>query len=124
MPTVTRGTRGERNNVERRELCGDLHLEAHAAGGISPTSKSRRPFARDKLLSVLRSNTSAPKKLASCAWQSGERKHTVLTFKESRPLLRNNAFKEGRITITEAWKPEKLWDIHTPQKMYMRRALG
>src|SRR5262249_42522463 len=24
----------------------------------------------------------------------------------------------GRITITEKWKPEKLWDVHTPQNTF------
>ena len=26
--------------------------------------------------------------------------------------------KDGRIAFTEKWKPEKLWDIHTPQNMF------
>ena len=31
----------------------------------------------------------------------------------------NGAAKSGRpIALTESWKPEKLWDIHTPENMY------
>src|SRR5206468_1039846 len=27
--------------------------------------------------------------------------------------------KGGRIAITEKWKPEKLWDIHTPENRFL-----
>ena len=26
--------------------------------------------------------------------------------------------KDGRVAVTEKWRPEKLWDIHTPQNAY------
>ena len=31
---------------------------------------------------------------------------------------RRSDLKDGRIAFTEKWKPDKLWDIHTPQNMF------
>ncbi len=41
---------------------------------------------------------------------------TVLEF-TSEPFAAGD-LKQGRITLTKQWKPEKLWDIHTPENIY------
>ena len=45
-----------------------------------------------------------------------EGRDTVREF-TSEPFQQNQ-LQNGRITVTESWKPEKLWDVHTPQNMY------
>ena len=42
--------------------------------------------------------------------------HTVKTL-ESKPF-RAGDVKNGRITFANSWKPDKLWDTHTPGNMY------
>src|SRR5205823_4773315 len=45
--------------------------------------------------------------------------------REFSALVTDAARKDGRMTIAKKWKPEKLWDIHTPQNMLeLRLSLG
>ena len=45
-----------------------------------------------------------------------EGNQTVKEF-ESKQFTAGD-IKNGRYTFSNAWKPEKLWDIHTPQNKY------
>jgi len=108
----TNAPRSGEATVNRRGLCGDVFLVATPTGtritGVNVETSVRKgeitvhaalenpdPDVRY----ALRVNILDNNKLL----------HTI----ESK----NNPVN-GRITVTERWKPEKLWDIHTPENMY------
>ncbi len=102
--------------VARRGLCGDVYLEG---------------MPRGPRLNDLKLNTSVRQ------WQIGfdvavesptadesyrlraritEGELTVQTF-TSEPFSASD-LQHGRFAFAHAWRPEKLWDIHTPQNKY------
>ncbi len=54
------------------------------------------------------------------AIRSARRSPTAAARSRSSPASRSRPsdLKDGRVALTEKWKPEKLWDIHTPQNQY------
>ena len=102
--------RGEAT-VNRRGLCGDLFLVAEPFGpritDISvETSIRKGEITFHTALEGLDPN----KRYAMRVAISDNDK--ILRIIESK----NNPVN-GRFTLTEKWKPEKLWDIHTPENM-------
>ena len=102
--------------MARRGLCGDVYLASTPPGPrISDvkvdTSVRKWRISFDVALEGLANDS---KYVLRANVTDGKR--TVLEF-TSEPF-QEDELKDGRITFTEHWKPEKLWDIHTPQNMY------
>ena len=112
----TMGAKEVRGSVERRGLCGDVYLDGTPPGAriteaMVETSVRTWEIAFDTALQGL----SADGKYALRA--------RVTDGGRSVGEFTSNAFqaadlKDGRFTFTASWKPEKLWDINTPQNMY------
>jgi hypothetical protein len=98
-------------SVERRGLCGDVYLVSRPAetriddvkldtsvrhGTITFAAATRglKPGARYTLRAAI---------------TGGGR--TVATF--DRPFTADD-LRDGRLTFSEKWKPDRLWDLHTP----------
>ncbi|KKL91115.1 hypothetical protein LCGC14_1897920, partial [marine sediment metagenome] len=104
-----------KGRVARRGLCGDVYLASRPPGPrISDakvvTSVRKWCLSLDVALEGL-SNDS--KYILRANVTDGKR--TVLEF-AGGPFQRDE-LEDGRITLTKQWKPEKLWDVHTPQNM-------
>ncbi|HLX64897.1 MAG TPA: glycoside hydrolase family 2 TIM barrel-domain containing protein [Planctomycetota bacterium] len=103
-----------KGKVERRGLCGDVWLVStpwpQIADARVDTSVRKGEIAFDLALKgfELYDNYTLRVQISDDA---GITKEFTRAFK-SGDLIR------GRITIAEKWKPEKLWDIHTPQNHY------
>jgi beta-galactosidase/beta-glucuronidase len=112
----TNAAKRAKSKVARRGLCGDLYLAGVPAGprvgDVKVTTSVRKgeitlsaafeglaPTAQYVLRAVITDHGQKVKELASQAIKAGD-------------------LKEGRVTLTEKWKPEKLWDVHTPQNTY------
>jgi beta-galactosidase len=108
----TASARQVKGTVERRGLCGDVFLIGISAGPQLvdvkiDTSVRDWQISFSATLKNLQADT--PYLLLARVTQNGRE---VKEFKSS-------AFKnEQRFLFTEKWKPDKLWDIHTPQNMY------
>jgi len=108
-----------KGRVARRGLCGDVYLASTTPGPrISNvevvTSVRQRRIGLDVTLEAL-ANPSQYVLKAEVA----DGKRTVLEF--SSGPFRGDEPDDGRITLTQEWKPEKLWDIHTTQNVYHLR---
>jgi beta-galactosidase len=111
--TDTNSAREVKGAVERRGLCGDIYLastprparitdvkiDTSVRKGEVTVHATAEGLAADALFSLrvkFEQDGRAVYEFTSKAFQAGDLKH-------------------GRIAVTEKWKPERIWDIHTPQ---------
>lgn len=114
--TDTNSARLVKGSVERRGLCGDLFLvgrppEAHIREVRVTTSVHNGEITLETTPEGLAADKSY---MLRAEIRDGA--HTVKEF-TSRAFSAAD-LQAGRFTFTEKWKPEKLWDIHTPQNMH------
>ena len=116
MFSDTNAARGGAGKVERRGLCGDVYLVGTPAGPGSATSRWTLRSARAQItLSAALEGLPPDKRytLRAVITDHGQKvgEFTSKTFKAGD-------LQDGRFALTEKWKPEKLWDLHTPQNVY------
>ncbi len=112
----TAAAREVKGTVARRGLCGDVFLVGAPAGpriaDVRVTTSTRQQeVALDLGLEGLEARNE---------YAVGVRildKDRVVKEFTGRPF-RASDVHEGRITCTDKWMPEKLWDLHTPQNTY------
>jgi len=112
----TNAAKKTKSRVLRRGLCGDVYLVSTPAG----------PRIGDVKVdtSVRKGEITLSTALANLAPGAAYTLRAVITdhgrkVKEfTSRALRAGDLKEGRAAVSEKWKPEKLWDLHTPQNTY------
>jgi len=112
----TASARKVTGRVARRGLCGDVYL-ASTPRSDRITDVKVDTSVRNQCISVdvaLDGLANDSKYVLKANVVDGER--TVREF-TSEPFG-SDGLEGGRIAFTEDWKPEKLWDVHTPQNMY------
>ena len=105
--------------VARKGLCGDVYLAGEPRGPRIrdvkvDTSVRRWQITFDAALEGL---DPAAQYALRAEVRDGER--TVEEF-TGRPF-RGDDLSQGRMLLTEQWRPEKLWDTHTPENQYDAR---
>src|SRR5262249_43456675 len=114
--TDTNAAREVKGSVDRRGLCGDVHLVS------TPSAARVRDVKVDT--SVRKGEVTFSAALEGLAGDGRyalrvklrENGHDVREF-ASKPF-RAGDLQGGRIALTERWKPEKLWDLHTPRNTF------
>ncbi|MCX8037129.1 MAG: hypothetical protein N3D11_08825 [Candidatus Sumerlaeia bacterium] len=114
--TDSAAAREVQGSVARRGLCGDVYLvstpdRARITDVKISTSVRKWEMAFSAALEGLASD--AHYRLRAQIKDGGR----VVREMTSRPFGAGDLI-EGRFAFTESWKPEKLWDIHTPQNQY------
>ncbi len=110
-------------SVERRGLCGDVYLESAPVTARIDDVKIETSVRRWEITFDLALDGLDPSQTYSVSAKitSGDRSEaaTELAAKEfaSQPFQLNE-LTSGRIRMTENWRPEKLWDTHTPQHQF------
>jgi len=112
----TNSAKAVKGSVARRGLCGDVYLVGSPAGARIidlkvDTSVRNGEIAFDAALQGLAAG--APYSLRAQVTDNGR---SVGQF-TSKPF-KGVDLKDGRIAFAEKWRPDKLWDIHTPQNVY------
>jgi beta-galactosidase len=112
----TASARQVQGRVPRRGLCGDVYLEstpleARVADLSVETSVRKQQIACDAALQGL---AAGGRYSLRARIAHGGRDRTELTSK----TFTANDLEHGRITFTGNWKPDRLWDLHTPGNMY------
>ncbi len=105
-----------KGSVERRGLCGDVWLigeprSARITDIKIDTSVSTGQISFDVAVDGL--TPGAAYTIQPQISDAGRIVHEGTLHR-----LTAAGLKDGRITVTEAWKPDKLWDTHTPQNQY------
>ncbi len=112
----TASAREVRGSVARRGLCGDVYLVSTPSGARISDVKVDTSFRKEEI----RLETG----LKGLAADSSYRLHARVTDKGrvvaefTSTTFKGRDLQNGRFAFAERWKPEKLWDIHTPQNMH------
>ncbi len=114
--TDTNSAKAVKGLVERRGLCGDIYL-ANTPTVANISDVRIETSVRQGEVTVHAALTSlAAKRPYVLRVQIREGDRTVRTF-SSKPFQAGD-LQDGRIVVSEKWKPEKLWDLHTPQHTF------
>ncbi|MFV2068668.1 MAG: glycoside hydrolase family 2 TIM barrel-domain containing protein, partial [Pirellulales bacterium] len=112
----TNSARKVKGSVARRGLCGDVYLVATPTGarlGDVKVDTSVRNWEITFESALLGLSADAQYVLRA---QVSENGRSVREF-TSTPF-RTSDVEGGRMSFTEKWQPEKLWDTHTPENRY------
>ncbi len=112
----TNSARQVKGDVRRRGLCGDVYMvstpaSARIADWRVDTSLRNGQVSFDTALAGLATDRSYS--LAARVMREG---HEVVTLRSKDFTAAD--IQSGRIRFTENWKPERLWDLHTPGNTY------
>jgi len=112
----TNSAREVRGSVARRGLCGDTWLISSPKDARVSDLKMD-PSVRNWNITfntALEGLQAGKQYLLQAKVTDGDKPVTEFT---SDPFTSNNLV-DGRYSFSRNWKPEKLWDIHTPKNMY------
>ncbi|MCS7254770.1 MAG: hypothetical protein NZ781_12205 [Armatimonadetes bacterium] len=115
--TDTAAARQVRGSVARRGLCGDVFLVALPRGERIESIRLESSFRRGAVTVVA--------KLANISLDKSYRLKMVVKDENrvvrevASPPVRGGEIKDGQFVFTDSWRPEKVWDIHTPQNQYL-----
>jgi beta-galactosidase len=112
----TAAAREVRGAVARRGLCGDVFLCSRPPGARLDDVQVRTSVRRWELTLDTALSGLEPGKSYRLHARITEQGREVKAF-QSRPFTATDA-PAGRFVFTESWRPEKLWDLHTPQHQY------
>ena len=116
----TNSAKEVQGKVERRGLCGDVYVMAQPDGPRIAdfrvqTSVRKGELALDVHLEQLAGDKTYL--LAANVVEDGPAEKLVHSFDPH--AFKGGDAKDGRLAfVCGQWKPDKLWDIHTPQNMY------
>ena len=112
----TGGPRQARGSVARRGFCGDVFLVSTPAGARLSDVKVDTSVRKWEITFDVGLDGLDPAASYALRARINDDARNVKEF-TSAPF-RSADVKEGRFAFTGGWKPEKLWDTHTPQNMY------
>jgi hypothetical protein len=112
----TASAREVKGLVARRGLCGDVYLISKPLGARIAHVKIDTSIRRGKITfgaALQGLDAGRQYMLRARIMRNG---HTVREF-TSKAFKRSN-LKDGLIAFSGYWKPEKLWDLHTPENVF------
>lgn len=112
----TNAARRVRGSVQRRGLCGDVWLVGVPARERIANVKVDTSVRKGAIMLSAALENLAPQSQYTLRAAITERGQKIREF-SSKPFAAGD-LKGGRVAWSEAWKPERLWDIHTPQHVH------
>lgn len=117
--TDTASARQVRGTVSRRGLCGDVFLVGTPPGARIGDLRVETSVRKGQV-----TVDAALHGVTADAWYSLRARimhddRDVVTFRSK--TVTGADLEDGRFTFTENWKPEWLWDLHTPGNMFSLR---
>jgi len=104
-------------SVERRGLCGDVYLASTPAGARVADVKVETSVRSWEITFDLALAGLDRERTYTVRARISDGSHSVKDF-TSLPF-QPNELTGDRIRVTENWRPERLWDTHTPQNQYV-----
>lgn len=105
-----------KGSVHRRGLCGDVWLEAEPQGArIGDVKVDTSVHKWEVTFDAPLEGLSADLQYALCARITNNGR--VVREFTGKPFKKDD-LKDGRIAFTGKWKPDKLWDLDTPENTY------
>lgn len=112
----TNAPRQGKGLVSRRGLCGDVYLYSVPLKATIKDVQVITSFRKGEIALKTRMENLKQGSIYSLNAVITEKGHRIKEFRSSE--FRLNDLTDGTITFAEIWKPDKLWDIHTPQHMF------
>jgi beta-galactosidase/beta-glucuronidase len=112
----TNAARRATARVERRGLCGDAYLACSPARERIGEVKVDTSVRKGQITLSAAIENLAPDGQYTLRAAITDRGRKVREF--SSDVFRAGDVKDGRFKLTESWKPERLWDLHTPQHVH------
>jgi beta-galactosidase/beta-glucuronidase len=112
----TNAARGAAGKVERRGLCGDVWLVGTPAGARIGEVKVGTSVRKGQITLGAALENLVPQTRYTLRAAITDHGRKVQEF-TSKPFQAGD-LQGGRFEWTENWKPDKLWDLHTPQNVY------
>jgi len=103
-------------SVQRRGLCGDVYLVGAPTGPRLTDTRVDTSVRNWEIIfsAGLEGLAEAAQYALRARIADGDRQVAEFT---SKPFAAAD-LQDGRLAFTEKWKPDKLWDLHTPQNQY------
>ncbi|GMV83657.1 MAG: hypothetical protein AMXMBFR7_48410 [Planctomycetota bacterium] len=102
--------------VDRRGLCGDVFLEGTPSGARIAWFQAEPSVRKGELIIAAHTADLDPARTYKLEAKISEAGRVVSTL--ASDAFQGAAAQDGPLTFARPWKPEKLWDIHTPQHQY------
>ena len=112
----TNAARKVKGSVARRGLCGDVYLVGTPMGARIADVKVHTSVRKWEITFGAALEGLAAESQYALRARITDNGRSVGEF-TSKPFKKSD-FKNGRVAFTEKWKPERLWDVHTPQNTY------
>ncbi len=112
----TASAKNVRGSVARRGLCGDVFLESRPIGPRIRNTQVVTSVRKRTLEVATQFDELAPETDYRLQAKVSQGNDLVLEF--SSTTFQGRDVADGRLQLSEAWKPAKLWDIHTPQHTF------
>lgn len=113
----TNSAREVKGSVDRRGLCGDVWLSSTPAGARIMDVKVDTFTRKGEIAFDVAVESLVEKESYLLQFTILQQGIVQKRFKGKRFSLAD--ITNGRMSHSEGWKPEKLWDIHTPQNMFI-----
>lgn len=115
----TASARKVKGRVARRGLCGDVYLVSTPPGPRITDVRIDTSVRKLEMTVWVMLDALAGDEGYTLRAQIFDKERKVVEF-TSEPFGRENLV-DGRFAFSEKWKPDKMWDIHTPENMYELR---
>ncbi len=110
----TNSAREVKGEVERRGLCGDVFLTSTPAERITAARIDTSVRKGELTLTAWLDGLKADR---SCALRVKIRDHGKDVHEFTSKAFKSGDLTQGRLRLSDQWKPAKLWDTHTPENM-------
>jgi hypothetical protein len=114
--TDSASAREVKGKVERRGLCGDVFL-ASTPRGPTITDVSVETSVRKRAMTI-GASVAGLEPNGRYNFRTRIMKDGSVVKEFISPSFQGSEPPEGRFTFTEAWMPDRLWDINTPQNTF------
>ena len=105
-----------KGSVARRGLCGDVYLVSVPSGARIADVRVDASIRKGEItFDAALQNVDFGGQYSLRA-RIMDKEHCVREF--TSKAFKREDLRDSRIAFTEKWKPERLWDIHTPQNIY------
>lgn len=103
-------------SVARRGFCGDVFLVATPRGPRLADVHVRTSVRDERIAVDVEILDLLPEGAYTLGFEVKEQERIVERFAGERFVVGD--LREGRLTVSRAWRPERLWDTHTPRQQY------
>jgi hypothetical protein len=114
--TDSASARDVKGEVRRRGLCGDVFLVGSPPGARVEDVSIETSVRAGEITASAAIPALSPEETYSLKLDVREHGNPVVEFRS--PLFKASDLKDGRFRFSQKWRPERIWDLHTPTNQF------